>query len=390
MQRGDLDQIRRFLAPEILFGTGTLDAAGQFVRGFGVGRALLVSDPGVARAGWTEHVARSLEDAGITAVVFTNVTPNPKDTEVAAGAAVYRSEACEMIIAVGGGSPIDAAKTIGALVSNKGSVAEFQGIDAIEQPGPPLVSIPTTAGSSADVSQLAIITDTARELKMVLVSKALVSDLTIIDPRTATTMDPRLAADTGLDALVHAIEAYVSTSSSSLTDIHALRAIDLISTHLRDSCLHRTCLVANNQIMQAALHAGLAFSNASLGAIHAMGHALGSQTDGVHGQCVGVLANLVIARNYPFAKSRYDEVARHLATGLGVPCPPPGPGALGQLLDTLKAGIGFAPAVLRFPGLHCHIRPMAQRALADPCMLTNPCEMSLNDLERIYERTLEQ
>jgi alcohol dehydrogenase class IV len=143
-------------------------------------------------------------------------------------------------------------------------------------------------------------------------------------------------------------------------------------------------------MMKAALHAGLAFSNASLGAIHALGHAIGGQTDGTHGECVGSLLNLVIAHNYPFAQDRYDELARRLATGMGVPCPrgPRGPEALGGLLDELKAGVGFCPSVLCTTGLRDQIPAMAERAIADPCMFTNPCEMSLESAKEIYEQAL--
>lgn len=388
MQTGDLDQIRRFLTPEILFGTGTLEATGSFARGFGVRRALLVSDAGVVAAGWTDRVASSLEKAGIAAVLFSGVTPNPKDTEVKAGVSMYESQGCEMLVAVGGGSPMDAAKAIGVVMSNGGDVARFEGIDAIEQPGPPLVCIPTTAGSSADVSQFAIITDTRRELKMALVSKAMMPDLAIIDPRTATTMNPSLAADTGIDALVHAIEAYVSTFSSSLTDVHALRAVTLVGRHLGESCLHRDCLKSNEQMMQAALHAGLAFSNASLGAIHAMGHALGSQTDGIHGVCVGALLEAVIQHNYPCAAARYDELTCHLAMGMGIPSPSAGPDALCHTLRQLKTRIGFQPDLLRMPDLRRHVPAMARQAANDPCMLTNPRHLSLEEIEGIYEQVL--
>ena len=174
----------------------------------------------------------SLDEAGIESVLFSAVSPNPRDSEVMSGAELYRSEKCDAIIVVGGGSPMDCAKGIGIVSTNNCHILDCEGVDNVSNPMPPLICIPTTAGTSADVSQFAIINNSAERVKIAIISKSTVPDVALIDPETTTTMDPYLTACTGMDALVHAIEAYVSNASSPLTDLHALQAIRLISANL--------------------------------------------------------------------------------------------------------------------------------------------------------------
>lgn len=183
-------ELRKFVAPEFVFGLKARFLAGQYVRNFAVNRVLLVSDPGVAAAGWTEDVMDSLRESGVEYSVFDRVSPNPRNDEVMAGAEAYRDCGCQAIVAVGGGSPMDCAKGIGIVSSNLAHINEFEGADRIPVPGPPLICIPTTAGSSADVSQFAIIGDPERKVKMAIVSKMLVPDAALIDPETLVTMPP--------------------------------------------------------------------------------------------------------------------------------------------------------------------------------------------------------
>src|SRR5271168_1901862 len=211
--------LRKFVAPEIMFGDGALHLAGQYGRNLGGNRALIVSDLGVLAAGWVQQVLASIEDAGLKSTLFTQVTPNPRIEEVAAGAVVYAEQSCDIIVAVGGGSVIDCAKGIGLLVANQGGLRDLVGVDNVGAPMPPTICIPTTAGTSADVSQFAVITDREINRKLLIISKAVVPDISLIDPKTLTTMDAALTACTGMDALVHAVEAYVSLGHSSLTDM---------------------------------------------------------------------------------------------------------------------------------------------------------------------------
>jgi alcohol dehydrogenase class IV len=216
---GDRTELRKFVAPEFVFGVGALPLVGRYARNFGGRKVLVVTDPGLIQTVWVDYVLDSLKAENVPWVVFQAVTPNPKAFEVAAGVQVYRDNGCDVIVAVGGGSPMDCAKGIGISYANGKEVLTFEGVDEVPMPGPPLICIPTTAGSSADVSQFAIINDTTRKVKVAIVSKTVVPDVALIDPETTTTMPPELTAGTGLDALVHAMEAYVSNASSRISDL---------------------------------------------------------------------------------------------------------------------------------------------------------------------------
>ncbi len=229
-----MQELRKFVAPEFVFGPGSLSLVGRYAINFGAQKVLVVTDPGVIAAGWSGKIIDTLDAAGITSVVFSAISPNPRDEEVMAGAEFYRNNECDVIVAVGGGSVMDCAKGIGIVSSNHKNILQFEGIDNVTVPGPPLICIPTTAGTSADVSQFAIINNVQERVKIAIISKTVVPDVALIDPATTLTMDSFLTACTGLDALVHAIEAFVSSAHSPIFDIHALEAIRLIRTNLLD------------------------------------------------------------------------------------------------------------------------------------------------------------
>jgi alcohol dehydrogenase class IV len=233
-----LYEMRKFVAPEFIFGVGSRRRVGFYAKNMMARRVFIVSDAGVIAAGWLKDVLDDLAEFGIESVVFKDLTPNPKDYEVMSGAELYARERCDVIVALGGGSVIDCAKAIGVVHTNEIDVREFEGIDKIELPGPPLICIPTTAGTAADVSQFCIIVNSDERYKMAIISKTVVPDVALIDPETTTTMAPYLTACTGLDALTHAIEAYVSTASSPVADVHALEAYGVVwNNFVRRCCL---------------------------------------------------------------------------------------------------------------------------------------------------------
>jgi len=243
---------RKFVSPEIVFGAGCRHSVGTCASNFGARKVLVVSDPGVVAAGWVADVQASLERQGIEHHLFTEVSPNPRCEEVMLGAEAYRNQGCNVIVAVGGGSPMDCAKGIGIVVAHGRHIVEFEGVDTLRIPSPPLILIPTTAGTSADVSQFVIISNQDERMKFSIVSKAAVPDVSLIDPETTLSMDPFLSACTGIDALVHAIEAFVSTGHGPLTDPHALEAMRLINGNLVQMisnpptwhCASRSCSAA--------------------------------------------------------------------------------------------------------------------------------------------------
>jgi len=190
-------ELRKFVAPEFIFGIDARKLVGRYARNFGARKVLVVTDSGVMAAGWTDDVLATLKDANLDYAIFSAISSNPKSEEVMEGAELYRKENCNVVVAVGGGSPMDCAKGIGIVSTNRKNVLEFEGVDNVEFPSPPLICVPTTAGSSADVSQFAIITDVRKKNKIAIVSKMVVPDVALIDPVTTTTMPSELTACTG-------------------------------------------------------------------------------------------------------------------------------------------------------------------------------------------------
>ncbi len=381
-------ELRKFVAPEFLFGSGAIEVVDRYIKNLGVKKAMIVTDPGVEKAGWAEIVERLVRGTGIPFIIYKSITPNPKDHEVMEGVEIYKREGCDMIVAIGGGSPLDCAKGIGIACTNNGNILEYEGVDRIPLPGPPLICIPTTAGTSADVSQFAIIHDSSRKVKIAIVSKALVPDVSLSDPITTTTMNPELTAETGMDALVHAFEAYVSNASSTVKDVHALKAARLISHNLVPACEHHRDFRYRDRMMLASLLAGLAFSNASLGVVHAMAHALGGQLDLHHGECNALILDHAVKFNFYSAADKYSD----LATAMGIDTDGMGPDrvkdALVNEIGSLRKRAGINHTLGSLGVTKDMIPQLAKFAIDDPCMVTNPRDATVSDIEGIYAKAL--
>ncbi len=377
--------LRKFVAPEFVFGPQASGLAAQYLRNFQAASVLLVTDPGIVAAGWVEPVKSMLLDQGMRVTVFSEVTPNPRDHEVMAGAEVFRSRECEALLGIGGGSAIDCAKGIGAVCTNNRHILEFEGVDQVAQPCPPLVCIPTTSGSAADVSQFAIINDTVRQVKIAIVSKAMVPDVSLIDPELTVTMPPDLTANTGMDALTHAVEAFVSNASSPITDQLALSAIRRVFVSLPRAMNEPRDITARAQMQLACLEAGLAFSNAILGAVHALAHSLGGLLDLPHGECNAILLPPVMAFNAPSCPERFEAMARTLGLDFG---PGEAAGAMIQAVEELKKRLGLTRTLSAIGVRPEDLDRLAEKALKDPCLLTNPRVASLADLKGIYARAM--
>jgi len=384
----ELSNLRKFVTPEIMFGAGARKAVGKYARTFGARRVMVVSDPGVKAAGWVDDVCACLEELDIDYITFTDVSPNPRCEEVARGAEIYRQSGCNVIVAVGGGSPMDCAKGIGIVSAHGRNILEFEGIDTIDVAIPPLILIPTTAGTSADVSQFAIISDQTERVKISIVSKAVVPDVALIDPETTTTMDNFLTACTGVDALVHAVEAFVSTGSGPLTDMHALDAIRLINGNLVDLIANPHDMKLREQVMLGSMKAGLAFSNAILGAVHAMSHSLGGYLDLSHGLCNAMLLEHVIDFNFRDAEDRFKVVADTMGVDIRGMTTSEIRKRLLQRVISLKHQVGLNQSLGEY-GVNISDVPMlSHNAIKDPCILTNPRKSSKRDVEVVYEEAL--
>lgn len=380
--------LAKFHAPEVVFGADSLAEAGFAASRLGARRPFLVTDPGIVEAGWVDRLLPLLRAEGLTPVLWTDVTPNPKDHEVRRAYAAYAEHECDVIIAIGGGSVIDAAKGVAILSGNDGDILDYAGVDQVTRPIPPLLMIPTTSGTGADVSQFCIVTDTERHVKLTIMGRALVPDVSITDPRLLTTMPDDLNAATGLDALTHGIEAFVSLAHNPLADTHALNAVGLVCRHLRDTIDEPAEITARAKMAQASLQAGLAFTNAILGATHAMSHQVGGLLDAPHGVVNGVLLPHVIRYNALASPDRFVDLAR--SAGLAVDGMPGEEAAdlLAEHVRRLADDVGVPRGLRELGVTEQDIDTMAHTALDDACLTTNPREASEGQIRQLFKDAL--
>ncbi len=380
--------VSKFLVPEIVFGPGSLSEAGYAARRLGARRVFVVTDPGIIEAGWVSELLRHLSDVGLPFTVWHDVTPNPKDYEVSAGYEVYRDSGSDVIIGIGGGSVIDAAKAIAVLSTNGGRILDYVGVDKVTRAIPPLLMIPSTSGTGADVSQFCVITDTMRRVKATLIGRALVPDISITDPRLLVTMPEWLAATTGLDALTHGIEAYVSRAASSLTDVHALTAVRLVGDHLVRTIDKPWDEDARIGMAQASLGAGLAFTNAILGATHAMSHQVGGALDLPHGMINGILLPHVIRFNAAENAERYVPIARALGVDVTRLSPEESAYAVADVVRRLADEVGVPRGLADLGVKPEDIPVLSANTLRDVCLSTNPRDASVDEVSAIFHAAL--
>lgn len=381
-------ELRKFVAPEYIFGIDARKMLTSYCKKLGTERAFLATDSGIRKTTWFTELEYLLKEENIEYVTFDEISPNPRDYEVMEGARKYQEYKCNIIVAVGGGSVMDCAKGIGIVVNNNKPIRFFEGIDKIEKPIPPLICIPTTAGTSADVSQFAIIYNVDEKYKMAIISKAMVPDVSLIDPFVLLTMDSYLTACTGMDALCHAFEAFVSNANSPFTDLFALEAIRLIHENLVLNILHPEDIQVRGKTMLGSLYAGLAFSNASLGCTHSMAHSLGGYFDLPHGECNAILLPHVVDYNFNYASDRYKKIAEIVGLPISELTESQIKKQLVNYLLALKKNVNIVN-VLKDKGVTADVIPvLAKKAIKDPCNATNPKAPTTSDLEVLYKEAL--
>ncbi len=383
IDRGTLQHCK-FEVPEIIFGRGLLNQIGACARRLGGHKVFLVSDQGLLAAGWVDRALRYIMDAGLEVVLYDNVTCNPKDLEIEAGAQEYIRQGADVIIGLGGGSAMDAAKGVAILVSNGGRIRDYVGPDKIIRPLPPLVLCPTTCGTGSDVSQFAIINDTENRCKLTIMSRCVAPDISLTDPDTLETLPDEFVCTTATDALSHALEAFFSVASTSLTDVHAIKALRLVSASLVNAVRERRPEHLEN-LSRASLHAGMAFSNSLLGIVHALAHPIGGMYDANHGSINAILLPEVLRYDIPVVTDKLPE----LAWGLGQV----GGGSVGSASEIVQEKLAAmldaagAPRSLRTIGVRKEDLPeLARRALKDVCIVTSPRQADEKDLLAILER----
>jgi len=378
-----------FFIPSVnLLGPGCLVDAARVVESHGFRKALIVTDKVLVSIGMVAKVAALLRQHGVDSTVFDGAQPNPTIGNVKAGLAKLNGERCDFVISLGGGSPHDCAKGIALCATNGGKISDYEGLDKSAKPQLPLVAINTTAGTASEMTRFCIITDESRHVKMAIVDKHTTPILSVNDPELMVDMPASLTAATGMDALTHAVEAYVSIAATPITDACALKAVSLISRHLRRAVADGKDMEARNQMAYAQFLAGMAFNNASLGYVHAMAHQLGGFYDLPHGVCNAVLLPHVESFNAASSASRLRDVAEAMGVNTEGMTPARAAEACLKAIRGLSAEIGI-PAGLRALGAKEEDIPaLATNAMKDACGLTNPRRATHEDLVGIFTAAL--
>ena len=299
-----------FLPTVNIIGENALIETIAKISDLGFKKTLIVTDKPIVSLGFADAISKSLLEQGVETVIFDGVQPNPTVRNVEDGLSILKSEGCDSVISLGGGSPHDCAKGIALCATNGGKIGDYEGVDVSRQPQMPLIAINTTAGTASEITRFCIITDEERHVKMAIVDKNTTPIISCNDPHLMKEMPVSLTAATGMDALTHAIEALVSTASTHITDACAEKAISLIPQHLRAAVENGDDMVAREGMAYAQLAAGMAFNSASLGHVHAMAHQLGGLLDLPHGVCNAVLLPHVQAFNLPEVPEKMALVAK--------------------------------------------------------------------------------
>ena len=298
------------IPPTVITGIGATEQAGEQAKRLGARTALVVTDGGIVKLGYADELVNQLRRVGIGASLFSNVTPDPTLQNVDDGLEQYRDESCNIIISIGGGSAIDCGKGIAIRLTNDGELADFMGVNKIPNPGAPLIAIPTTAGTGSECTKATVITDTEHNVKMMLSSPCIVPQVAIVDPLLSLSTPPHLTSAVGVDALTHAIEAYISKRAQPITDALALEAIRMISGSLRLAWADGENIEARTEMMLAASIAGMAFINSSVALVHGMSRPIGAYFHVHHGLSNAVLLLDVMEYSVVGAPERFADIAR--------------------------------------------------------------------------------
>lgn len=377
-----------FMPTVNLMGAGAVSEVGKQAKILGGSKALVVTDKVLVSVGITEKVVSFLKENGVDTALYDGVNPNPTVENVEKGLSLYKEENCNIIVAVGGGSPIDCAKGIGLVAANGGSIKDFEGLDKSKNPMPPFIAVNTTAGTASEMTRFTIITDTDRQVKMAIVDWHVTPNVSINDPELMVSMPVSLTAATGMDALTHAVEAYVSTIATPVTDSAALKAIDLVSQYLRPAVANGENMEARDKMAYAEFLAGMAFNNASLGYVHAMAHQLGGFYDLPHGVCNAVLLPHVVRFNMLACPERFVDIAIAMGENAeGLSTMEAAEKAL-EAIQKLSKDIGIPPGLKELSVKEDDLLTLADNAMKDACGLTNPRKATKEEIIQIYKNAM--
>lgn len=378
-----------FYIPSVnIIGSDSLVSAMDTMRDYGWRRALIVTDAVLNKMGMVADIQKALQERDIVSVVFDGTHPNPTTANVASGLKILKENNCDCVISLGGGSPHDCAKGIALVAANGGDIRDYEGGDRSAKPQLPMIAINTTAGTASEMTRFCIITDEVRHIKMAIVDKHVTPVLSVNDSSLMVGMPKFLTAATGMDALTHAIEAYVSIAATPITDACALKAMTMIAENLTHAVEDGSNAVSREAMAYAQFLAGMAFNNASLGYVHAMAHQLGGFYDLPHGVCNAILLPHVQTFNCKAAAPRLRDCAQAMGVDVSQMTAEQGAQACIAEIRSLARKVNI-PAGLRDLNVKEADFPiLATNALKDACGFTNPIQATHDEIMAIYRAAM--
>ncbi|WZL71634.1 iron-containing alcohol dehydrogenase [Clostridiaceae bacterium 35-E11] len=378
-----------FLMPSVNFmGQGAVKVIGERCKMLGGKKVLIVTDPGMVKVGIVDIVKGYLEDAGLITVLFDGVEPNPKDKNISAGLKVLEDQECDMIVTVGGGSAHDCGKGIGIMAAHPGNIYDYAGIETLTNELPPIVCVNTTAGTASEVTRHCVVTNTELNVKFVVVSSKNTPSLSINDPELMVKKPAALTAATGMDALTHAVECYVSLGANPVTDACAIQAIKLIAKNLRLAVANGENLEARENMAYASMLAGMAFNNGGLGYVHAMAHQLGGFYDMAHGVANAILLPHVERYNMISNLQKFADIAVFMGENIqGLSLREAAEKAI-ESIAQLSKDVGIPSGLSDFGVKPESFEKMAEYAMKDGNALSNPIKGTVKDIVKIFEAAM--
>jgi len=378
-----------FMPPVTILGVGCLPDIADYVKPMGFKKALVVTDKVLVEMKLVKKLTDVLDKIGVEYVIFDGTHPNPTVSNVNDGLKLLKDNGCDFVVSFGGGSPHDCAKGIALVAVNGGKIEDYEGVNQSAKPQMPLIAVNTTSGTASQMTRFCIITDESRHIKMAIVDWHTTPAIAVDDAELMIVMPPSLTAATGMDALTHAVEAYVSTIANPVTDSAAIKAIELISDYLRRAVKDGNDIEAREMMTYAEYLAGIAFNNASLGYVHAMAHQLGGFYDLPHGVCNAILLPAVQDYNAKVVPHRFVAIAKAMGQHVDGLSPAEAAKKAIAAIRVLSADIGIPAGLKELKGFNEKDIPvLAMNALKDVCGFTNPKQSTQTEIEGIFKAAM--
>lgn len=381
----------RFILNEVsYFGPGARKELPAAVESLGKTKALIVTDPGLVRFGVVKMVTDVLDAASIPYEIFSDVKPNPTVSNVKSGIEAYRASGADFIIAIGGGSSIDTAKAVGIVINNPefSDIVSLEGCAPTKRKSVPVIALPTTAGTAAETTINYVIIDEKQQKKMVCVDPNDIPAVAIVDAELMYSLPASLTAATGMDALTHAIEGYITRAAWPLSDMFEIEAIRMISRNLPTAVAEPSDAEARDAMAVAQYVAGMAFSNVGLGLVHGMAHPMGSLFDIPHGVANALLLPTVMEWNMPACLDKYPAIAEAMGVDVSGMTKEEAAQAACDAVRALSIKVGIPQRLSDLGIKDSDIPALADQALADVCTPGNPRDVTLPDILALYRRLL--